>query len=44
MNASAIVVVDNVIKRFGKLEVLKGVSLSVQRGETICVIGPSGSG
>ena len=31
-------------KRFGRLEVLKGVSLAVRRGETVCVIGASGSG
>jgi polar amino acid transport system ATP-binding protein len=33
-----------VVKRFGRLEVLKGVSLDVQPGETVCIIGPSGSG
>jgi polar amino acid transport system ATP-binding protein len=31
-------------KRFGRLEVLKGVSLDVRQGETVCLIGPSGSG
>ena len=31
-------------KSFGDLEVLKGVSLDVMKGEVICVIGPSGSG
>src|SRR5262249_49764498 len=31
-------------KRFGKLEVLKGISLDVERRETVCIIGPSGSG
>ena len=31
-------------KRFGALEVLKGVSLDVAKGEVIAVIGPSGSG
>jgi polar amino acid transport system ATP-binding protein len=31
-------------KRFGRLEVLKGVSLEVQPRETVCIIGPSGSG
>src|SRR5437667_12006117 len=35
---------QDVHKRFGRLEVLKGVSLDVSRGEVVCVIGPSGSG
>ncbi len=35
---------EDLHKSFGAIEVLKGVSLSVARGEVICVIGPSGSG
>ena len=35
---------EGVHKRFGRLEVLKGVSLEVQHGEVVCMIGPSGSG
>ena len=31
-------------KRFGALEVLKGVSLDIAKGEVVAVIGPSGSG
>jgi polar amino acid transport system ATP-binding protein len=31
-------------KRFGNLEVLRGVSLDVAKGEVVCVLGPSGSG
>ena len=31
-------------KRFGELEVLKGVDLDVGRGEVVCILGPSGSG
>jgi polar amino acid transport system ATP-binding protein len=35
---------DGVQKRFGKLEVLRGIDLAVKRGEVVCVLGPSGSG
>jgi len=35
---------EDVRKRFGRLEVLKGVSLDVDKKETVCIIGPSGSG
>jgi polar amino acid transport system ATP-binding protein len=35
---------QEVHKRFGRLEVLKGVSLEVRAGDTVCIIGPSGSG
>ena len=31
-------------KSFGDLHVLRGVSLSIERGEVVCIIGPSGSG
>src|SRR5574341_253358 len=34
----------DVHKRFGKLEVLRGVNLDVGRGEVVVVVGPSGSG
>ena len=39
-----IVQVKDLHKSFGKLEVLKGVSLDVQKNEVVCIIGPSGSG
>lgn len=35
---------DNIYKSFGKTDVLKGVSLDVEKGEKIALIGPSGSG
>ncbi|MEV4369076.1 amino acid ABC transporter ATP-binding protein [Nonomuraea sp. NPDC049637] len=36
--------IESVRKRFGQLEVLKGVSLDVPAGAVVCVVGPSGSG
>jgi polar amino acid transport system ATP-binding protein len=35
---------DAVRKSFGHVEVLRGVSMTVQRGEVACLLGPSGSG
>jgi lipoprotein-releasing system ATP-binding protein len=36
--------VENIVKKYGDLSVLKGVSLSVDKGEVVCVVGPSGAG
>ena len=36
--------VDNLFKNYGELEVLKGVSTHIMKGEVVAVIGPSGSG
>jgi polar amino acid transport system ATP-binding protein len=44
MNGYPMVKAEAVQKRFGRLDVLKGVSLEVEPGEVVCVIGPSGSG
>ena len=39
-----IVSIRDLHKSFGDVEVLKGVSLDVMKGDVICIIGPSGSG
>ncbi len=36
--------VNNIHKRFGKVEVLKGISFSLEQGEVLSIIGSSGSG
>lgn len=36
--------VEHLYKSFGKLEVLKDISVDIQNGEVIAIIGPSGSG
>lgn len=36
--------IQNLHKSFGKLEVLKGISTTIENGEVVAIIGPSGSG
>ncbi|MBG9564936.1 ATP-binding cassette domain-containing protein [Brevibacillus agri] len=36
--------IDNITKSFGQLNVLKGISTEIGKGEVVAVIGPSGSG
>ncbi|KAB2723661.1 amino acid ABC transporter ATP-binding protein [Brucella intermedia] len=43
-NSNPMVEVRDVHKAYGALEVLKGINLSVERGQIIAIIGPSGSG
>ncbi len=42
--SESMIVLDHVGKKFGNLEVLKDISLSVREGEVVVIIGPSGSG
>ena len=42
--AEPIVKAEGVHKSFGRLEVLKGISMSVDQGEVFVIVGPSGSG
>ena len=42
--ADPILELRGVTKRFGDLEVLRGIDLEVHRGGVVCVLGPSGSG
>ncbi|MGI6115676.1 amino acid ABC transporter ATP-binding protein [Luoshenia tenuis] len=44
MQGQEMLKVEGLCKRFGQLEVLRGVGLEVDRGETVAIIGPSGSG
>lgn len=39
-----IVKITNVHKAFGTVEVLRGISIDIMKGQVICIIGPSGSG
>lgn len=36
--------IKNIRKSFGSLEVLKGIDLSIQKGEIVSIVGPSGAG
>jgi arginine/lysine/histidine transport system ATP-binding protein len=39
-----VIKVENLHKSYGKLEVLKGISTTINSGEVVAIIGPSGSG
>jgi polar amino acid transport system ATP-binding protein len=44
VSSGSMLSLQGVCKRFGQLEVLRGVDLEVKKGEVVCVLGPSGSG
>ena len=44
MSDKPLISIEGLYKNFGKLQVLKGVSAGIEKGEKVAVIGPSGSG
>ena len=44
MTMEPIINIENVHKRFGRVHALRGVSLKVEKGEVLVIVGPSGSG
>ena len=36
--------IKNITKSFGSLQVLKGIDLSIEKGEIVSIVGPSGAG
>jgi polar amino acid transport system ATP-binding protein len=44
MSAGALLELDDVHKSFGHIDVIKGISLTVKRGEHVVIFGPSGGG
>ena len=40
----SLIKVENLSKSFGKVQVLKGITTEIHRGEVVVIIGPSGSG
>jgi polar amino acid transport system ATP-binding protein len=43
-SSDTMICIENVTKRFGALEAVRGVNLEVKRKEVVVIIGPSGSG
>ena len=44
MSTTPVLVIDNMVKRFGSRTIIDGISMSVVPGEIVCLVGPSGTG
>ncbi|NBU73110.1 MAG: ABC transporter ATP-binding protein, partial [Bacteroidetes bacterium] len=44
MSDAPLIQANGLIKRYGALPVLRGINLSIQKGEIVAVVGPSGAG
>jgi len=44
MENNTVIQVRNLLKDFGKTQVLKGIDMDIHKGDVVCVIGASGSG
>jgi polar amino acid transport system ATP-binding protein len=44
MASEPIIQIENVYKHFGRVQALRGVSLNIDKGEVVVILGPSGSG
>ncbi|EGT83216.1 putative p-loop containing nucleoside triphosphate hydrolase [Haemophilus haemolyticus M21639] len=40
----ALLEIKNLVKNYGDVEALKGISFSVEKGEVVVILGPSGCG
>src|SRR5262249_20314129 len=44
IRSEPVIRIQGLCKSFGKLDVLKGIDVVINKGEVVCIIGPSGSG